>query len=349
MSTSSSEPTPEVPTDAMPAETQTLAEALRVAGWPASLDCASKQPHICQSLDEFEDLVLYGQHIDRIIVLKDGTRRLQQQSALPDNVLDAARGETCVRSFLRRLAVSSPLEELGGRLYCTPEGSRDEKELTKRDGKELTHLADKWAALPEAAPGKSRVYLGELRRRTKYRHPQDGRWAKTLLSRDICDWLGRQRAEAMPYWDRYDEGVFVGATYGGSPLHVDQVNWSNLGKNFLGHKLLAIWKYGQGSKAMFDEHAYSLFTPPLSEAENAALESAAQVALLGPGDIVVFSGGNAHMALSSSASLSLTSCAAATAQPDRPAPHPSHRAEARPGRRGLPSTPSLRSARSRRD
>ena len=31
-----------------------------------------------------------------------------------------------------------------------------------------------------------------------------------------------------------------------------------------------------------------------------------QVALLGPGDVVVFSGGNAHMALSISSNLSLT-------------------------------------------
>jgi hypothetical protein len=38
----------------------------------------------------------------------------------------------------------------------------------------------------------------------------------------------------MPYWDVWDEGVFVGGAFSGSPLHVDQVSWSNIGKNFIG-------------------------------------------------------------------------------------------------------------------
>ena len=46
--------------------------------------------------------------------------------------------------------------------------------------------------------------------------------------------------------------------------------------------------------------------PPLDTAETAALERACGVALLGPGDLVVFSGGNAHMALSVSEGLSVT-------------------------------------------
>jgi len=119
--------------------------------------------------------------------------------------------------------------------------------------------------------------------------------------------LGRDRGEAMPYWDRYDEGVFVGGRFGGSPMHVDQLIWSNVGKNFGGHKLLAIWPYGERGRDTFDEHVYSLFSPPLSEAERAALLGARSVALVCPGDVFVFSGGNAHMALSISKSLSLTS------------------------------------------
>ena len=51
-------------------------------------------------------------------------------------------------------------------------------------------------------------------------------------------------AELMPYWDRYDEGVFIGALHSGSVLHVDQVGWSNIGKNWKGYKVLALWKYG---------------------------------------------------------------------------------------------------------
>lgn len=216
-------------------EAYTLPEALEAAGWPALLAEPRYAPHVCASVEAFEELLLYGQHTDSIIVLKDGVRRLSQQHALPDAVLEAAAGQTCVRAFLRRLADATPLEELGGRLYCTAEGSREERELKKKaDGTELDGLAEKVSALPSAAPPDARVYLGEMRRRAKYRHPQDGRWAKTLLSRDVCDWVGRSRSEAMPYWDRYDEGLFVGARFGGSPLHVDQIIWSNVGKNFAG-------------------------------------------------------------------------------------------------------------------
>jgi hypothetical protein len=108
------------------------------------------------------------------------------------------------------------------------------------------------------------------------------------------------------YWDRYDEGVFVGGRFGGSPLHVDQITWSNVGKNLAGHKLLAIWPYGASSRDIFDEHHYDLFASPLDRQEARAMAAAAQVALLAPGDVCVFSGGNAHMALSVSESLSLT-------------------------------------------
>ena len=148
--------------------------------------------------------------------------------------------------------------------------------------------------------------MGELRRATKYRHPCDERWTRTLLRRGVCDFVGKRRAMAMPYWDRYDEGVFVGATFGGSPLHVDQILWSNAGKNLLGHKLLAIWPYGEASRSTFDEHHYRLFLPPLRPSEAQALEACCSVALLGPGDVVVFHGGNAHMALSVSSGLSVT-------------------------------------------
>ena len=42
----------------------------------------------------------------------------------------------------------------------------------------------------------------------------------------------------------------------------------------------------------------SLFTPPISDREAACLAAAHKVALLQPGDLFVFSGGNAHLALS---------------------------------------------------
>ena len=104
----------------------------------------------------------------------------------------------------------------------------------------------------------------------------------------VCDWLGTQTSDALPYWDRYDEGVFVGGRNAGSPMHVDQVTWSNVGKNYQGYKLLAVWTYGEASREIFDDHNYSLFTSPLSAAESEALARAVKVALLGPGDLVLF-------------------------------------------------------------
>ena len=77
--------------------------------------------------------------------------------------------------------------------------------------------------------------------------------------------------------------------------------WSNVGKNYRGSKLLLIWKYGEPSRKLFDEFNYTLFTPPLTKSETECIAAAHKVALLLPGDVVIFSGGNAHLALSVSA------------------------------------------------
>jgi len=249
--------------------------------------------------------LLYGAHVDEILVLKDGVRKLGQEHAVPPEIMAAATRERCCRSFLHALAEET-LRSLRGRVYCTADGTREEYEMKKRaDGSPLDTLLDKRAEL-ERVPPDDRVYLGEIRKRDKYRHSQDNRWAKTLLCYDVCDWLGRERSRAMPYWDRFDEGIFVGGAFAGSPMHVDQVLWSNVGKNFTGYKLLAIWKYGEPSRRLFDIHNYKLFVPPLQEEETEALNVALKIALLGPGDVVVFSGSNAHMAMSISEELSLT-------------------------------------------
>ena len=81
----------------------TLERALEVAGWPASLSDPSKRPHVVDDVDTFERLLLFGSHVDRILVLRDGIRRLRLGDCLPPLVEDAARGETCVRRFLDKL------------------------------------------------------------------------------------------------------------------------------------------------------------------------------------------------------------------------------------------------------
>ena len=296
-------------------DVMSLEQALAIAGWPDSLLAEEKQAEIVEDIRGFEYELLFGAHVDRIIVLRNGVARLGLDRALPRDLANAANGETCVRKFLARLGDEDTVRELRGRLYCSgPRGRSDEHELKRaRDGRELDTLADKRAELAfrdaeRETRGDPRelVYLAELRRARKYRHGTDGRWSKTLLSRGVCDWVGRKRVLAMPYWDRYDEGLFVGARYGGSPMHVDQVLWSNVGKSLAGHKLLAIWPYGEPSRDLFAKHNYTLFVPPLSEGEQRAIARASKVALLGPGDVVIFHGGNAHMALSVSESLSVT-------------------------------------------
>lgn len=94
---------------------------------------------------EFEEAVLYGKHIDEILVLKDGVRRLGQADAVPEELLQAVQREKCTRSFLDSLS-EELLQSLRGRIYCTASGSRDEYELKKQaDGTALDTLLDKRA------------------------------------------------------------------------------------------------------------------------------------------------------------------------------------------------------------
>ena len=61
----------------------------------------------CRCTQDFEELLLFGSHVDRIIVLRDGVNRLEQGSALPDYVVRATAGQTDVRRFLERLEETS--------------------------------------------------------------------------------------------------------------------------------------------------------------------------------------------------------------------------------------------------
>jgi hypothetical protein len=178
----------------------TLERALEIAGWPASLCDEAKQPWVLDDERVFKDLLMYGSHIDRIIVLRDGIARLGLERALPEELASLAEGETCVRKFLDRLGDDEKLRGLRGRVYCTRHGAREERELKKdADGAELDTLADKRSALRER-DARDGVYMGELRRAQKYKHSADGSWSKSLLSRGACDALTAAQARAMPYW-----------------------------------------------------------------------------------------------------------------------------------------------------
>ena len=213
------------PTDAAHSASadEELRAALTVAGWPASLaDDLSKRPKVLPNAKALVDAVLFSSHVDEIFVLPNGVQLLGHDDVLPAHFTRALQGASSVRDFLGAIDEET-LSSLRGRVYCYASDTLagDERELKTHDGTSLDSLLDKRRALPLAHP-EGNIYLAELRRRQKYRHPLDHRWVKTLLARDVKDFVGRDRGNAMPYWDRYDEGIFVGARFGGSPMHVDQ-------------------------------------------------------------------------------------------------------------------------------
>ena len=93
---------------------------------------------------------------------------------------------------------------------------------------------------------------------------EKGRERMGLLRKDVVGPL----ASWTFYWDRHDEGVFIGNRGSGKGVHVDQVLWSNarasqvskksnkstdswifcclaeVGKNWRGYKLVAAWPKG---------------------------------------------------------------------------------------------------------
>eukprot|EP00435_Cladocopium_sp_Y103_P022505 s321_g5.t1 len=138
------------------------------------------------------------------------------------------------------------------------------------------------------------------------KHPIDGELVKTVCQRDVKDVMGPLASWTF-YWDRHDEGVFIGNRGSGKGIHVDQVLWSNVGKNWRGYKLVAAWPKGAVSNSICKNFDDQLFSPPLSEAKVQALRQAAKIVLLRPGDVYFFSGGTAHTALCVSEGMGLSS------------------------------------------
>ncbi|CAD7931492.1 unnamed protein product [Amoebophrya sp. A25] len=97
---------------------------------------------------------------------------------------------------------------------------------------------------------KQSLYMTELRHNAERPHPlQEKEKVKTVLRRDMRD-VCAEYGEYALYWDRYDEGVFLGAHRSGKALHIDQILWQNIGKNWTGYKLLAAWPVQETSKLL---------------------------------------------------------------------------------------------------
>ena len=206
---------------------------LRDSGWPMELLSDPKmQPRVVSSAEEFADELMFGEHMDEVVVLKGGCELLQQQEAVPTAISSAIQGNTTVRGFLDSLSQDTRKTH-NARIYHLNDSGRDTKQLRKdASGREMTDLEEKMVELARVGPkvaADESMYIAELRRTTKFRHLADGGWAKTALTTDVKDFVGVDRAALLPYWDRFDEGVFVGGRHSGSAMHVDQVGWSNVG------------------------------------------------------------------------------------------------------------------------
>lgn len=125
------------------------------------------------------------------------------------------------------------------------------------------------------------------------RHKQDGVWRKSKLKTTMGERLGMQE---MLYWDDYSEGTFVGGNGTAFNLHADQMLTSNIGSQFQGHKLLAIWGYPDETNSVLNTHFRAVLSPPLSDDHLQLLRRACCVAVVPPGAVWFFSGANAHSA-----------------------------------------------------
>ena len=88
--------------------------------------------------------------------------------------------------------------------------------------------------------------------------------------------------------------------------HVDARPESNIGKNWRGYKLLAVWPEGAPSGDVLCDFNGDVFCHPLSTKHQRALSGAACIVLLRPGDVFIFNGGVAHTTLCVSDGLGLT-------------------------------------------
>ena len=105
------------------------------------------QPRLLSSADEFVRELMYGEHMDEIVVLRNGCELLQQQGAVPTPITGAIQGNKTVRAFLRDLGEETRRTH-NARVYYLDESGRHTRQL-RRDagGKELKNLQEKLAEL----------------------------------------------------------------------------------------------------------------------------------------------------------------------------------------------------------
>eukprot|EP00933_Yihiella_yeosuensis_P019904 TRINITY_DN16050_c1_g1_i2.p1 TRINITY_DN16050_c1_g1~~TRINITY_DN16050_c1_g1_i2.p1 ORF type:complete len:413 (-),score=74.30 TRINITY_DN16050_c1_g1_i2:85-1323(-) len=275
-----------------------LKEAADQSGWPLELlEDASRQPCIADSIETFSRFVCYGDHSKaQCCVLPGGISNLGLDKSIPAALLDACRQDSnpvdCVLQAAEQGAGGNE-DNLSGDVYWWFPEERNREEMSG------TSMRNKLLRFKENASSDLMVYIAELKREHHSPHSITAELTDTLSSKDLKDCI----QGCLPMWDR-GHG-FVGSAGAGICLHVDQVCWSNISKNFLGHKLVALWGPEEQSEVLATCGG-ELFRKPLSEAQLKALRSASLVALLRPGDIASFTGGLPHVTAVVGNSLNLT-------------------------------------------
>jgi len=262
--------------------------------WPIRDD---QLPEIVNTVDEFLDACLFQTHIDRIVVLPNGMNLLRQQDAIPERLARPVSTSSTIRELLDKL-VSQDADHFRARLWHYSVHGM-EKEVKAEAKSKL--LSQKVAALKtqqaaglitETAP----IYVSELRHTVKQHHPiEKDELVKTATAFDVYDCTPLSRC--MPLWERSEGGLFFGERGTGSGFHIDQCMWSNVGRNWCGYKLFAIFPWASRFSVVETVGKGKMLHMPLSDEDLLIVQQAKTIALVKPGDAFVFSGAQPHTAL----------------------------------------------------
>lgn len=67
-------------------------QLLRNAGWPVDyFNQEEKKPTFLTTAEEFIDAVLLGDHMDDVVVLSDGLKKLDMENAMPKDILSVRK------------------------------------------------------------------------------------------------------------------------------------------------------------------------------------------------------------------------------------------------------------------
>ncbi|CAE7244693.1 unnamed protein product [Symbiodinium sp. CCMP2456] len=270
--------------------------------WPIRAD---QQPEVVHTVEEFLEILQMQRHLERVVVLPNGIELLGQTRALPEELCQAIAGSLGVRDVLGRLGEQASAHFRARLWHYSARSKEKEIKVPKSrpppegvDKKSLAALRQEFLAQEREGKVKSDapLYISELRWQRKVSHPLNpSEWVKTATSCDVFDIT--PFSKQMPLWERSEGGIFVGERGAGSGLHVDQCLWSNVGRNWCGFKLFALWPWSERHRILDEAGKGAIFHPPLTKREEDFLSRAKTVALVGPGDVWVFSGGQPHTAM----------------------------------------------------